>query len=125
PSGPTHAARRTQLDPRRLRRIRPRGLPPRRCRRSDRNRRPARRAGTQRAAVAHRQPAAGAGAMSPGRWIAFVALLAALIAAGAGLLATRDAPEALQRDLAAAEAALRADRPAEAAAIARSVLERE
>ena len=63
--------------------------------------------------------------MSPARWIIYLALLAALLAAGAGLLATREAPDALQRDLDAAEAALREDRPAEAAALARGVLARE
>lgn len=63
--------------------------------------------------------------MSPARWIAYIALLAALVAAGAALLASRDAPAQLQQDLVAAETALREDRPAEAAAIARHVLERE
>ena len=63
--------------------------------------------------------------MSPARGIAFAALVAALIAAGAGLLATRGQQQGLQDDLAAAEAALQQADHATAAAIARSVLERE
>ncbi|MEN1957903.1 hypothetical protein [Luteimonas changyuni] len=63
--------------------------------------------------------------MSTARWIAFAALLAALLAAGVALVNTHGDQAALEADLAAAEAALREDDAPRAAAIARSVLARE
>ncbi|MGY0611530.1 hypothetical protein [Luteimonas sp. A501] len=63
--------------------------------------------------------------MNTARWIAFAALLAALLAAGASLLSTHGEQARLEADLAAAEAALHEDDAPRAAAIARSVLARE
>lgn len=63
--------------------------------------------------------------MSAARRLAFAALLAALAAAGAGLLANRQHRQAIDADLAAAEAALRAGDPARTAGLARAVLARE
>lgn len=63
--------------------------------------------------------------MTPARWIAFAALVLALIAIGFSLLATRSDQARLQSDLATAEAALQQGDSATAAALARSVLERE
>ena len=63
--------------------------------------------------------------MTPVRWLAFATLVLALVAAGAGLLATRGAQDRITADLAAAEAALRQGEASRAAAIARGVLERE
>ncbi|MEN1959475.1 hypothetical protein WCE41_03910 [Luteimonas sp. MJ246] len=63
--------------------------------------------------------------MTPVRWLAFAALILALIATGVGLLATRGAQDRITAHLAAAEAALREGDASRAAAIARSVLERE
>ena len=63
--------------------------------------------------------------MSPARWIAFAALVAALVAAGVALVATRGEQQQLEDDLAAAHAALQGDDKSRAAALARDVLARE
>ncbi|TWT21078.1 hypothetical protein FQY83_06865 [Luteimonas marina] len=63
--------------------------------------------------------------MSPARWVAYIALLAALVAAGIALLATRGERVQIDEDLAAAETALRQGDATGAVAIARGVLERE
>ena len=63
--------------------------------------------------------------MSGARRIAFVALLLALAAAGAGLLSTHGERARLEADLEAAEAALQRGDPGTAAGIARALLERE
>ena len=63
--------------------------------------------------------------MSAARWLTFAVLVAALCAAGAGLVATRGEQQQLQDDLAAAEAALQQGDAPRAAAIARDVLARE
>ncbi|MBJ6984230.1 hypothetical protein [Luteimonas sp. MC1750] len=62
--------------------------------------------------------------MSPARWIAFVALIAVLVAAGYGLVTTRGELQRLHEDLAAANAALQQGDKPRAAAIARDVLAR-
>ncbi|GHD67338.1 hypothetical protein GCM10007164_07200 [Luteimonas padinae] len=63
--------------------------------------------------------------MSAARWIAFAALVAALVATGVALVTTRHDQQRLQDDLAAANAALQAGDGPRAAAIARDVLARE
>ncbi|MGY1529592.1 tetratricopeptide repeat protein [Luteimonas sp. A649] len=63
--------------------------------------------------------------MSPARWFAFAALVAALIATGVALLTTRGEQQQLQDDLVSADAALQQGDTARAATIARDVLARE